>query len=211
MDPLGNLIDCIAVYGLYGLFAIGLAERFVPVLPSYGVLVAVGIAVSDSSWSVAVAIAMTTTGSFVGGLTVFLLVRALGQDRSNRLLYRTGSLLALSRGRIDGILSSFRTRERLLIFVSQVVPTVRLIAPLVAGLVQTRMRFFAAGTAAGIALWNGLFISVGYTTGLIAPETNASALALKVLIVLVLIEALLAAALRFANRRTSRPVARSIT
>ena len=55
LDPLGSLIDWIATYGIFGLFAIGLAERFIPALPSYGVLVAIGIAAVDGAWSIPVA------------------------------------------------------------------------------------------------------------------------------------------------------------
>lgn len=68
MDPLGSLIDWIAVYGVLGLFAIGLAECFVPALPFYGVLVAISIAAVDGAWSVPVAVIATTAGSFSGGL-----------------------------------------------------------------------------------------------------------------------------------------------
>lgn len=44
MDPLASLVDWIALYGVLGLFAAGLAERFVPALPSHGMLVAIGMA-----------------------------------------------------------------------------------------------------------------------------------------------------------------------
>lgn len=208
MDPLGSLIDWIAAYGVLGLFAIGLAERFVPALPSCGVLVAIGIAAVDKAWSVPVAITITTAGSFFGGLSLYLLVRALGQDRSARFLYLLARLLGLSPARIDRTLSSFRTRERTLIFISQLIPTVRLIAPLVAGLVQADFRRFASGTALGIAVWNGLFIAVGYFAVLAAPDLNASTLAIKVLVILVATEALLALAWRWAARCPGRTVLR---
>ncbi|MEO9337153.1 VTT domain-containing protein [Mesorhizobium sp. SB112] len=208
MDPLGSLIDWIAAYGVLGLFAIGLAERFVPALPSYGVLVAIGIAAVDNAWSVPVAIAVTTAGSFCGGLAFYLLVRAMGQDKSVRLLYRLGRLLGLSPARIDRTLASFRSRERTLIFISQLIPTVRLIAPLVAGLVHADFRRFASGTVLGIALWNGLFIAVGHYAVLAAPGLNASTLAIKVLVLLIATEVLLALAWRWAARCPAREVVR---
>lgn len=200
MDPLGSLIDWIAAYGLFGLFALGLAERFVPVLPSYGVLVAIGIAAVDSAWSLPDAIIFTTAGSFSGGLAFYLLVRTVGRSRSTRLLYWFGRLLGLSSARIDNTLSSFRARERSLIFISQLIPAVRLIAPLVAGLIPANFRRFAGGTILGIALWNGLFIAVGYFAVLAVPGINASALAIKVLVLLITVEVLLALGWRFAVR-----------
>jgi membrane protein DedA with SNARE-associated domain len=77
VDPLGSLIDWIATYGVFGLFAIGLAERFIPALPSYGVLVAIGIAAVDGAWSITVAIIVTTTGSICGALALYLLCTEL--------------------------------------------------------------------------------------------------------------------------------------
>ncbi|APO77031.1 SNARE associated domain-containing protein (plasmid) [Rhizobium etli 8C-3] len=200
MDPLGSLIDWIATYGVVGLFAIGLAERFIPALPSYGVLVAIGIAAVDGAWSVPVATIVTTTGSFCGGLALYLLVRALGQNRSVRLLYRTGRLLGLASARIDKTLASFRERERTLIFASQLIPTVRLIAPVVAGLIHADFRRFAGGTVLGITLWNGLFIAAGYFAVLLAPGMSASTLAIKMLVLLIATEALLALTWRVAAR-----------
>ncbi|WP_026158281.1 DedA family protein [Rhizobium leguminosarum] len=192
MDPLGSLIDWIATYGMFGLFAIGLAERFIPALPSYGVLVAIGIAAVEDAWPVPVAIIVTSSGSFCGAVALYLLVRALGQNRSIRLLYRIGRLLGLSSARIDKTLASFSARERTLIFISQLIPTVRLVAPVVAGLIHADFRRFAGGTLLGITLWNGSFIAAGYFAVMLAPGMTASILAIKMLVLLVVTEALLA-------------------
>ncbi|MBY3037294.1 membrane-associated protein [Rhizobium laguerreae] len=200
MDPLGSLIDWIATYGMFGLFAIGLAERFIPALPSYGVLVAIGIAAVDGAWNIPIAIIVTTTGSFCGALALYLLVRAVGQNRSIRLLYWIGRLLGLSSAHIDKTLASFRARERTLIFISQLIPTVRLIAPVVAGLIHADFRRFAGGTLLGITLWNGLYIAAGYFAVLVAPEMTASIMAIKMLVLLIATEALLALTWRVAAR-----------
>jgi membrane protein DedA with SNARE-associated domain len=204
MDPLGSLIDWIAIYGMVGLFAIGIAERFIPVVPSYGVLVAIGVAAASDTWSVPIAIAMTTVGSFMGGLALYLLARALGQTRSTWLLHSIGRLLGLPRLRIEKTLSSFRMRAPTLIFISQIIPTVRLIAPLVAGLIGTDIRRFSSMTLLGIFIWNSLFIVVGYGAVLAAPEINTSALALKVLLILIATEAIVAMVCRLIACRAWR-------
>src|SRR5688572_9889787 len=105
MDPLGNLVDWIAIYGIFGLFVIGLAERFLPALPSYGALVAVGIAAEDDVWSLHAAIIGTTVGSSIGALGLYLLVRTIGKKRSAAFLYSVGGWVGLSQPRIDWTLS----------------------------------------------------------------------------------------------------------
>jgi membrane protein DedA with SNARE-associated domain len=197
MDPLGNVVEWIALYGILGLVGIGLAERFVPVIPSHGMLVTIGIAAFDGAWSVPVALIGMTSGSLVGALGVYTITRFLGEKNSKSLLYWTGKWIGLSQARIDRTVSFLRTRELKLTIVSQLVPTVRLISPAAAGLVRTPLSRFIAGSAIGITLWNGLFITVGYLVVLAVPDINSSVLALKVLVLLILIETLIAFIWRF--------------
>jgi membrane protein DedA with SNARE-associated domain len=205
MDPLGHLVDWIAIYGIFGLFAIGLAERFLPALPSYGVLVAIGIAADDEVWSLHTAIIGTTIGSSIGALVLYLLVRAVGKKRTTALLYSVGGWVGLSRPRIDWTLSSLRDRERALTVLSQLIPTVRLISPVAAGLLGTSALRFVAGVSIGIILWNGLFIAAGYLAVLAIPGINSSALALKILALLVSTELLVAFGWRLQRRYLTRP------
>ncbi|MBR0641919.1 DedA family protein [Plastoroseomonas hellenica] len=203
MDPLGVLMTCIAAYGIAGLFALGLAERFVPILPSYGVLVAIGIAAADGAWPVASAVAATMGGSVAGCLLLYGLTIALNEDRSHRLLTTVGRLAGMSSKRVDSVLVSFHGHQRLLVFGSQLVPTVRLISPVIAGLFRADMRSFTAATMAGIAVWNMLFIGVGHVAASIAPNANASILAVQVLVLLLATEVILALAWQWRRRKRS--------
>ncbi|WP_368517967.1 DedA family protein [Rhizobium sp.] len=206
MDPLGNLVDWIAIYGICGLIAIGLAERFLPALPSYGVLVAIGIAADDEVWSLHAAVIGTTVGSSIGALGLYLLVRLVGKKRTTAFLYSLGGWIGLSRPRIDWTLSSLRDRECALTILSQLIPTVRLISPVAAGLLGTSTLRFIAGVSVGIVLWNGLFIAAGYLAVLAIPGVNSSALALKILVLLVSAELIIALVWRLQRRFRTRPV-----
>lgn len=204
MDPLGYLVEWIAIYGIFGLFAIGLAERFLPALPSYGVLVAIGIAADDEVWSLHTAVVGTTIGSSIGAFGLYLLARAVGKKRTTALLYFAGRWIGLSQPRIDWTLSSLRERERALTILSQLIPTVRLVSPVAAGLLGTSALRFVAGVSIGIVLWNGLFIAAGYLAVIAIPGINSSALALKILILLVSAELLIALVWRLQRRYSMR-------
>ncbi|KAA0020268.1 membrane-associated protein [Salinicola corii] len=188
MDPLASLVDWIALYGVLGLFAAGLAERFVPALPSHGMLVAIGMAVVGDSWSLLTAFIMTTSGSVLASVALFLVVRAVGQGVPAKLLYGAGRLMGLSSLRIDRTLAAFRGRETSLSLMAQMIPAVRLIAPLAAALLRLNAWRFATGTLLGVALWNGVFITVGYTAVQWNPDLNASALAIKFLLLVLALE-----------------------
>lgn len=190
MDPLASLVDWIALYGILGLFAAGLAERFVPALPSHAVLVAIGMAAVEDNWSLPAAFIMTTCGSVFASLTLFLVVRAIEQDMSAKLLYGVGWLLGLPAKRIDRMLVSFRARGRGLSLIAQIIPAVRFVAPLAAALVRVDAWRFATGTLLGIALWNAVFLTAGYMAAQSIPDLNASALAIKFLLLILAAEML---------------------
>lgn len=204
MDPLGALIDWVALYGVLGLIAVGVAERFVPILPSYGVLVAIGIAAAGGMWSIPAALAATVVGNLAGCLLLYAVALALGEVRATRLLGWIGHLAGMSAARVDSMASSFHSRQRLLAFGAQLVPGVRLISPVIAGVFRADAKVFTIATMAGIVVWNGLFISVGHVAGGMVPSANASAVAIKILIVLVVTEATLGLAWRWRSRRATR-------
>jgi membrane protein DedA with SNARE-associated domain len=192
MDPLSSLIEWIAIYGVFGLLALGIFERFVPILPSYGVLVAIGIAADEGAWSLPTAIGGSVFGSMVGCLALYWFTLSLSEERIHRLLVWIGKMTGISAARIDRTIMLFRVHQRGLSYGMQLVPSIRLISPVIAGLFRADAKAFALATLLGILSWNGLFIGVGYAAASIAPETNASALALQVVVVLLVTELLLA-------------------
>ncbi|WP_313324722.1 VTT domain-containing protein [Sphingobium yanoikuyae] len=181
LDPVGTVMAWISAYGLIGLFAVAFAERFVPVMPSYGLLLAIGIGAADGAWSPTTAFLATVTGSVGGCASWFYAARGLGDARSTRALNRIGRLFGMSADRIQRGTDSFRRNQTALAFALQLVPTVRLFAPAFAGLLRGNARNLLAASAAGIAVWNGLFISIGYYASHSMESANATVLAVTAL------------------------------
>ena len=134
------------------------------------------------------AIAGTVTGSVSGCLVFYGLAVSLSEERSYRFLYWVGRMVGLSQARVDRTVVSFRANQRTLAFVMQLIPTIRLISPIIAGLFHADAKAFSVATFAGILLWNCLFIGVGYFAVGFAPDANASTLAVQVLVVLIFVE-----------------------
>jgi membrane protein DedA with SNARE-associated domain len=89
---------------------------------------------------------------------------------------------------VDRTVLSFRANQRTLAFVMQLIPTIRLISPIIAGLFHAQAKTFSVATFLGILLWNCLFIGVGYFAVSFVPDANASTLAVQVLVVLIFVE-----------------------
>ncbi len=204
MDPLSSLIEWISLYGLIGLLALGVFERFVPIVPSYGVLVAIGIAADERVWSLYTAVFGSVAGSLFGSLALYWLTLHLSEERVHRMLLWVGRMTGISAPRIDRSIVLFREHQRGLSFGMQLVPSIRLISPIIAGMFRADGRAFAIATLLGILSWNGLFIAVGYIASNVSVETNASTLALQVVVVLLVVELGLALLWRWYHQRSSR-------
>ncbi|GGF84576.1 hypothetical protein GCM10007301_50710 [Azorhizobium oxalatiphilum] len=180
-DPVGAVMAWIGAYGLVGLFAVALAERFVPVIPSYGLLLAVGIGAADGDWPLPAAFLSTAAGSMFGCAACFYAVRRLGDARSTRLLNRAGRLFGMSVDRVERGIASVHRSQIALAFALQLVPTVRLVAPAFAALSRGNSRSVLTASAAGIAVWNGLFIGIGFYASHSIESANSTVLALTAL------------------------------
>jgi membrane protein DedA with SNARE-associated domain len=196
MDPLGTLIPWIAAIGILGLVGVTFLERLVPILPSTALLVALGVAVAEGHWSLHLALWSSTAGSLLGCLSFYGVGLALGETRSLAVLERTARFLGVSQSQLGRLIISFRRHEKALAFGSQLIPSVRLIAPGIAGLLRAQPRNFFVATIFGVTLWNSLLIGVGYAGALMDNSANPSAVAAKVVLVFLVAEGIAAAAWR---------------
>ncbi|WP_428029958.1 DedA family protein [Ancylobacter sp.] len=180
-DPVGTTMAWISAFGIAGLFAVAVTERFVPVMPSYGLLLAIGIAAGDGVWSLWGAFLATSAGSLLGCALCFYAFRALGEARSRRLVVGAGRLFGMAPERTVRWIGAFRRNQTILAFSLQLLPTVRLLAPAFAALLRGNAQGFLAASAGGILVWNGLFIGAGFVASHAIDTANATVLALAVL------------------------------
>ena len=152
-----------------------------PVIPSYGLLLAVGIAAAEGTWSLSIAFLVTVTGNTLGATLCFYIFRGLSELRSRRLLNKLGRLFGMSADRITQWVASFWRHQTVLAFALQLVPTVRLFAPAFAALLRCHSGSFLLASAAGVVIWNGLFISIGYFASHWSAAENTTVLTLVAL------------------------------
>jgi membrane protein DedA with SNARE-associated domain len=190
MDPLGQLIAWSAGYGLLGVFLVAFSERVVPIFPSYAILVAIGIASHSDAWSAPAGLFAAVAGSYVGGSIYYLMAAVVPAERATRFLIRFALLFGTSSARVESLIQYFRTHQSALSFTSQLVPTIRLVAPAIAGLLKVRAGPFALASAVGVTIWNGIFFLVGYICAVYSFSGNITQLALEVMIILMVTETL---------------------
>src|SRR4030088_3793862 len=95
-DPPAPLLAGAAACGGAGLLGVPLLERLVPVLPSYGLLMAIGIAAAGGAWSVPTALVVSTVGGFGGCLAFYVLTGGRGVLRSMVVVKWPGRVFGVS-------------------------------------------------------------------------------------------------------------------
>src|SRR5690606_8358079 len=183
------LVHWLEIGGLFALAGVMASERFVPVLPSYAVLALGGIAAAGGAYDVKLAIAATTLGSFLGSLGWYGVGYAVGPDRVGSFVARRGRWFGLTPSVYERSAAAYRRHSRLLLMLSQLIPTVRIFATFPAGVLRVPAASILLPTFLGILGWNGAFVLAGYL--LEESPVGENGLALPVLLAVVLVEALL--------------------
>jgi len=186
-------LDWLCGGGLARILAAAFAEKLVPVFPSYVLYMGVGMHTAGAARLCAVLLA-SIAGSTLASSCWYALGRALGQQRTETLVVRLGRRAGLDAARYRMLVERCRRRPFALVLLGQLIPVVRLCVPLIAGVLEVRPATFLGATAVGNALWNGAFIGLGFA--LRSQVRDPAPVGVAVVIVLLVIEALLAAAWR---------------
>jgi alkaline phosphatase len=163
-DPsqLSNFMPALAGWGLLGLALCSTMEKLVPIIPSGGMFIMLGIygvpALPILPWAVAI----TAAGSTAGSLFWYGLGRWFGPDRGDALALRAGSLLRVRSERYWQLKDRYRRHRFWLTLASQTLPAVRVYAAFPAGVLAMPSTGFIIATFMGAAFWNGPFLLSGY-------------------------------------------------
>jgi membrane protein DedA with SNARE-associated domain len=158
----GWVVDLMETLGAPG---VGLAialENVFPPLPSEVFLPLAGFAASRGELSLVAAIIWTTIGSVVGALALYGIGAALGRDR---LCAIAEKMPLVDVGDIHKAEAWFARHGSKAVFFGRMVPLVRSMISVPAGVERMNIGLFLALTAAGSLIWNSVFVIAGYQLG----------------------------------------------
>ena len=157
----GWVHDLLVGGGVTVLFLLVLAENLFPPIPSEVVLPLAGFLVSRGELGFMTAVVAATAGSVAGALVLY----ALGRLGGRPLLLRHGRVLHLTEDRIDRAQAWFERHGPKVVFFGRMIPGVRSVVSVPAGLAKMSAGWFVVLTAAGSALWNLALIGAGWALG----------------------------------------------
>ena len=150
------LIDRFGGPGVAFLIAL---ESVFPPIPSEVILPLAGVSAAGEGHSLAGMYLWALLGSVTGALILYGLGRALGRERLRRAIILMPLLSVEDFDRSVTWMDRHGTKG---IFWGRMVPGVRSLVSIPAGIYRMGLGRFVLLTAAGSALWNALFVGLGY-------------------------------------------------
>ena len=158
----GAMVDLMDKLGPWGAaIAVGLDNLFPPV-PSEIVLPMAGLAASQGTFSLAMALFATTAGSVIGACIMYWAGRLFGRDRT-AWWFEKVPLLKVSD--LEKTEAWFAKHGRKAVFFGRMVPIFRSLISIPAGVERMSFGIFLVLTTFGSLIWNTIFVGAGYTLG----------------------------------------------
>lgn len=158
----GFAIDLVEALGGLGAAIAVFLENLFPPIPSEVVLPLAGFAASDGVLTLGAAMAWTTAGSVAGAIVLYGIGAGLGRRRTTALMTRLPLVELADVHRAE---AWFADHGRAAIFFGRMVPGVRSLVSIPAGVDRMPLAQFTAYTTAGSAIWNAVLIGAGYALG----------------------------------------------
>jgi len=149
-------------FGYAGIVVLMLAENLFPPLPSELIMPFAGYLAARGDLDPALVIAAGALGSLLGAYPWYFAGRKLGVDRLKKLAERHGRWVAMTPAEIDGGQVLFEKHGALVLVLGRLVPTLRTVVALPAGMARLPAIPFALWTLLGSVLWTGVLTAAGY-------------------------------------------------
>jgi membrane protein DedA with SNARE-associated domain len=159
------IFNIIENYGYLGVFLIIVIENVFPPIPSELVLPFSGFMTTKTELSVAMMIVASTAGSVVGGTILYYIGTILDVERLEKLVDRWGKYLQLKREDVYKADAWFDRYGIWTVFFCRMVPLLRSLISVPAGMSNMKMPLFLLFTLLGTAIWNTLLIVIGAKLG----------------------------------------------
>ena len=151
--------------GLAGIFLLMLLETVFPPIPSEVIMPVAGVVAARGDLSLAGVIIAGTLGAMAGNLFWYLVARTIGLHRFRPLIERHGRWLTLDWPEVERAQNLFARFGAAIVGFGRMIPTVRSVVSLPAGLVRMRLSRFLLWSTIGTAVWSAGLAVAGWVLG----------------------------------------------
>ena len=155
------IVELVGQFGYLGIFIMMFLESTFFPFPSEVAMIPAGILASKNEMSLIIAIIVGTSGSLLGALFNYFLARKYGRAG----LLKFGKYLFFSEEKLNKMEKFFVAHGSFSTFVARLVPGVRQLVSLPAGLSKMPIDKFTLHTTLGAGIWVTILALLGYLLG----------------------------------------------
>jgi len=176
-------LSTISTFGYGGIFFLMMLESMVLPVPSELVMPFAGFLIEKGSFTFLYVIIASTLGSITGSLIFYY----IGKTGGHALVERYGKYVLINHDDVKKTEEWFNKRGELTIFFARLIPVIRHLISLIAGIGKMNVKKFAFYTIIGAALWNGILAYLGFILGQHWEQVNQYTDQISIVIVILLI------------------------
>jgi membrane protein DedA with SNARE-associated domain len=165
--------EIVQTTGVWGIAFLMLLENVFPPIPSELIMPLAGYRAAQGDANILLVILAGTLGSLAGGFFWYGLGRWIGEEGLKRLADQFGRWMTVTRDDIDKADDWFDTHGHKAVLLGRLIPTVRTLISVPAGLSEMPWRRFLIYSAVGTAVWTSLLALLGYALGSQYDRINA--------------------------------------
>jgi membrane protein DedA with SNARE-associated domain len=148
--------------GYFGVFALMALENVFPPIPSELIMPLAGFTAARGELNFIAVLVAGTAGSVIGALPWYYAGKFYGTGRLKRLASRYGRWLTVTPVDIDKALHNFDKHGRKAVFFGRLIPAIRTLVSVPAGIGAMPLMPFLAYSTLGSLIWTGLLCAAGY-------------------------------------------------
>jgi membrane protein DedA with SNARE-associated domain len=148
--------------GYLGVGFLMFLETIFPPIPSEVIMPVAGIAAANGRLSFPLVVASGTAGAMLGNVVWYLAARALGISRLEPIIRRYGRWVTMTWDEVERAQKWFAEHGAFFVFLGRLLPTVRSLVSVPAGLLKMRFRTFMLASTLGTAGWTALLAGAGF-------------------------------------------------
>jgi membrane protein DedA with SNARE-associated domain len=159
------ITEVMNTYGYIGILLLIALENIFPPIPSEVILTFGGFMTTTSNMSIIGVIVVSTIGSVIGAIALYGIGLLIDVNRLGKIVDKWGTILRLTSKDINKVNVWFNKFGVWAVFLGRLVPLVRSLISIPAGMAHMNFGIFLLFTTVGSLIWNSILVSVGAAVG----------------------------------------------
>lgn len=159
------IIDLVDATHYWGVALLMLLETVFPPIPSEVIMTVAGVSAARGNMDIAGVVASGTAGAMLGNWLWFWLAMKVGEARLRHFVDRYGRWLTMDWQEVERGETLFRRHGSIIVLVARMLPTLRSLISIPAGLFGMSLRRFLVFSTIGTTGWSAALAGAGYFLG----------------------------------------------